>query len=99
MRPLGKSKTRALFIALAGFLSGQPSADAMFYQPTLVPGMGDQWLYYHEGVHYLYHLYEQPAGKLYGVYLATSKDGVHFQEVGPVIEKRMDAEWLGSGAV
>ena len=80
-------------------LSAQPSAEAMVYQPTLVPGMGDQWLYYHEGVHYLYHLYEQPAGKLHGVYLATSKDGVHFQEVGPVIEKNPSVDWLGSGTV
>ena len=70
----------------------------MFYQPAHV-GMGDQWLYYHDGVHYLYHLYEQPAGQLYGVYLATSTDGVHFTEVGPVIEKKADAAWLGSGSV
>jgi len=71
----------------------------MFYKPTLVPAMGDQWLYYHGGVHYLYHLYEQPAGQLHGVYLATSTDGVHFDEVGPVIKKQEDAGWLGSGSV
>jgi hypothetical protein len=44
-------------------------------------------------------LYEQPAGQLSGVYLATSTDGVHFREVGPVIEKKGDAAWLGSGSV
>ena len=93
------SKSKVLFVMMVGFLSCHRSAEAMIYQPTLVPGMGDQWLYYHEGVHYLYHLYELPAGKLHGVYLATSKDGVHFQEVGPVIEKQKDADWLGSGAV
>ena len=92
-------KTLSLLAGMGWFLLSPQGAQAMSYQPTLVPGMGDQWLYYHEGIHYLYHLYEQPAGKLYGVYLATSKDGVHFQEVGPVIEKQKDAEWLGSGAV
>ena len=92
---------RTLFLMLAvGWLKmGLQPAQAMLYQPTRVPGMGDQWLYYHEGVHYLYHLYEQPAGQLYGVYLATSQDGVHFKEVGPVIEKQQDATWLGSGSV
>ena len=93
------SKTWALSIMTVGLRCTQPSADAMVYQPTLVPGMGDQWLYYHEGIHYLYHLYEQPAGSLYGVYLATSKDGVHYEEVGPVIEKNPSADWLGSGTV
>ena len=81
------------------FQFGLQPVEAMFYKPTFVPGMGDQWLYHHGGVHYLYHLYEQPAGQLYGVYLATSKDGVHFEEVGPVIEKQKDAIWLGSGSV
>jgi hypothetical protein len=94
-----KGKTQSMFIAIVGFLLGQPSAAAMVYKPTQVPGMGDQWLYFHEGVHYLYHLYEQPAGKLHGVYLATSRDGVHFEAVGPVIEKQKDAVWLGSGSV
>jgi len=90
----------ALIVALACAQVGVPlgPAEAMVYQPAKV-GMGDQWLYYREGVHYLYHLYEQPAGQLYGVYLATSTDGVHFKEVGPVIEKQKDAIWLGSGSV
>jgi len=71
----------------------------MLYTPAKVAAMGDQWLYHRQGVHYLYHLYEKPPGKLHGVYLATSKDGVHFEEVGPIIEKRADADWLGSGLV
>ena len=94
-----KRRTWTLLVATLGFLLGQPSVEAMFYTPTRVPGMGDQWLYYHEGVHYLFHLYEQPAGQLYGVYLATSKDGGHFEEMGPVIEKKAGADWLGSGSV
>lgn len=88
-----------VWLAALGLWTGTPQVEAMLYRPARVPGMGDQWLYYHDGVHYLYHLYEQPAGQLYGVYLATSTNGVHFQEVGPVVEKRPDAGWLGSGSV
>ncbi|MCX6924435.1 MAG: hypothetical protein NT154_14655 [Verrucomicrobia bacterium] len=93
------TKIHAPIVILLCFLFWWLPVKAMIYQPTKVPGMGDQWLYYHDGVHYLCHLYEQPAGQLYGVYLATSKDGVHFDEVGPVIEKQKDAIWLGSGSV
>lgn len=71
---------------------------AQIYTPEGAEAMGDQWLVYHRGTHYLYHLYEKN-GKLHGVYLATSKDGVHYTEVGPVVEKKDDATWLGSGAV
>ncbi|NQT14523.1 MAG: hypothetical protein HQ582_17335 [Planctomycetes bacterium] len=94
-------KTLSLLVAIVCTLYGSNPklAEAMVYRPVKVPGMGDQWLYYHQGVHYLYHLYELPAGKLHGVYLATSRDGVHFEEVGPVIKKRKDAAWLGSGSV
>ncbi|MEI6782856.1 MAG: hypothetical protein WCQ21_18265 [Verrucomicrobiota bacterium] len=87
-----------LLSVMVWLLCSPQGVQAMLYQPTRVPGMGDQWLYYHDGVHYLYHLYEQPPCPSYGVYLATSKDGVHFKEVGPVIEKQKDAVWLGSGS-
>ena len=60
-------KALSLLAGMSWLLFSPQGAQAMFYQPTRVPGMGDQWLYYHEGVHYLYHLYELPAGKLYGV--------------------------------
>ena len=81
-------RTLTLFVALIAVLFGQPLGKAMVYRPALVPGMGDQWLYYHDGTHYLDHRYEQPAGKLHGVYLATLRDGVHFHEVG-----RWDCIW------
>ena len=29
----------------------------MFYRPTQVAKMWDTWLYYHEGVNYLYYLH------------------------------------------
>ena len=34
-----------------------------------------------------------------GMSMATSKDGVHYEEVGPVVSKRDDVTWLGTGSV
>ncbi|MHB0859064.1 MAG: glycoside hydrolase family protein [Anaerolineae bacterium] len=71
----------------------------MFYRPTLVAKMWDTWLYCHNGVHYLYYLHETDGTRFDGMSLATSTDGVHWQEVGSIIEKDDDAEWLGTGSV
>lgn len=95
---MGFPVSQSIF-GLIALLAGLTPSHGMVYQPTGAAGMGDQWLFYLRGTHYLYHLYEQPAGHLHGVYLATSKDGVHFKEVGPVVEKQKDADWLGSGSV
>jgi len=70
----------------------------MLYKPGKANKMWDTWLYYHDGVHYLYHLY-MLTGPGDGVALATSTDGVHFEEHGPIIRKKEDAEWLGTGSV
>ena len=61
--------------------------------------MWDTWLYYHEGVHYLYYLHGRAADEWDGISVATSEDGVHFQEFGPIVSKRDDAQWLGTGSV
>ena len=59
----------------------------MFYRTRKANVMWDTWLYYHEGVHYLYHLHRQnqllPAttGQRDGITVATSTDGVHFDEI------------------
>ena len=61
--------------------------------------MWDTWLYYHDGIHYLYYLHKS-AGEVWdGMSVASSTDGVHFEEIGPIIHKRDDAEWLGTGSV
>ena len=52
-----------LLSVMVWLLCSPQGVQAMLYQPTRVPGMGDQWLYYHDGVHYLYHLYEQPPAR------------------------------------
>lgn len=71
----------------------------MIYQPKRHSYIWDTWLYYHNGVHYLYMLSREAGGPHSGVTLATSRDGVHFDEVGEVIRKRSDASWLGTGSV
>jgi hypothetical protein len=70
----------------------------MFYKAQTIPNQWDPWMIYHNGTHYLYSLVWS-GGTYIGVDLATSTDGVHWTEVGPVIRKRDDATWLGSGEV
>ena len=71
----------------------------MLYQPTKVAEMWDTWLYYHEGKHYLYYLHKSEPDRWDGMSLAVSDDGIHYDEIGPIINKRDDAEWLGTGSV
>lgn len=71
----------------------------MFYQPKKVSEMWDTWLYYHEGIHYLYYLHKSAGTVWDGMSVASSTDGVHYEEIGPIIHKRDDAEWLGTGSV
>ena len=70
----------------------------MFYQPTIdAVHSHDTCLYYHDGVHFLFILYRSPRHTgpgLDGMALATSVDGVHFGEAGPILGKKEDAETL-----
>ena len=43
----------------------------MFYRPTKVAKMWDTWLYYHDGVHYLYYLHETTGARFDGMSVAT----------------------------
>ena len=71
----------------------------MLYQPTVdAVASHDSRLYYLDGMHYLFILYRSSRHKgpgTDGMALATSTDGVHFDEVGPIIRKSD----LTSGAV
>lgn len=71
----------------------------MIYQPKKVAEMWDTWLYQYEGTHYLYYLHKSEGDRWDGMSVATSKDGVHYEEVGPIVSKRDDATWLGTGSV
>ncbi|MHB9034026.1 MAG: glycoside hydrolase family protein [Anaerolineae bacterium] len=71
----------------------------MLYRPSQAHNMWDTWLYYHEGTHYLFTLHQsQEKTPWDGISLATSRDGVHFEEQEPIIAKRPEAAWLGTGS-
>ena len=58
----------------------------------------DVWLYYKDGTHYLFYLANsRPDRPWDGIAMATSSDGVHFDDRGMVIKKADDAEYLGAG--
>ena len=87
----------------------------MIYQPAKIKELWDTWLFYYEGVHYLYYLHKSSSTTKWdgrsvvtsletsspwdGISVAISKDGIHFDEVGSVISMKEDAEWLGTGSV
>ena len=72
----------------------------MIFKPEKVDQLWDTWLYYHEGIHYLYYLHKSTTGGRWdGISVATSEDGVHFQEIGPVIQKSRQASWIGTGSI
>jgi len=50
-------------------------------------------------MHYLFYLHKSTGEVSDGVSLAISTDGVHYKEIGPILQKRNDANWLGTGAV
>ena len=72
----------------------------MFYQAAhpQSPWMWDVWVFYHEGVYYLYSLCASGGEGFDNFSLATSADGVHWKEVGPVLTKNPGATWMGTGS-
>lgn len=71
----------------------------MIYQPSTTGVMWDTWMYYFENKHYLYMLHRTDGGTLDGISLAISEDGVHFEEVGSILDKRPEAAWMGTGSI
>lgn len=70
----------------------------MQFATTTNVTMWDVWLYYEDDVHYLFYLANSRPDKPWdGIGLATSRDGVHFDDHGMVITKAPDAEYLGAG--
>jgi hypothetical protein len=70
----------------------------MFYKPQQIERLWDTWMYHHDGVFYLYHL-ATDCSPGEGICLATSSDGVHWQERGVIFPKSDEAAWLGTGSV
>lgn len=70
--------------------------------------MWDTWLVPHEGVYYLFYIrISLPRRRPYegfgtgpdGISVARSHDLLHWEEIGPVLEKHPDAAWLGTGMI
>lgn len=72
--------------------------------------MWDTWLVERDGLFHLFYIRispQAPASTLRptigdgwdGISLAVSSDLLHWQEVGPVLEKHPDAAWLGTGMI
>ena len=71
----------------------------MFYRPThkQTGEMWDTWLYWHEGIYYLYYL-AKSGDRWDNISMASSPDGVHWNEIGPILRKGEGVTWMGTGS-
>ena len=71
----------------------------MFYKAKAekTGNMWDTWLYYQEGTYYLYYL-AKSGPHWDNISMATSSDGVHWKELGPILSKREEVTWMGTGS-
>ncbi|MSR83029.1 MAG: hypothetical protein EXS58_08905 [Candidatus Latescibacteria bacterium] len=71
----------------------------LFYAPAKRETgiMWDTWLYWHQGTYYLYYL-ARSGDAWDNISLATSTDGVSWQELGPILTKGPDVTWMGTGS-
>jgi hypothetical protein len=72
----------------------------MFYKPTLpeTGSMWDSWVFFHEGTYYFFTTCNAGGNLLDNVSMASSKDGVHWKEIGRVLSRHHDSDWLGTGS-
>jgi hypothetical protein len=71
----------------------------MFYKPLSrqTGNLWDTWLYLHQGTFYLYYLAKR-SGQWDNISMATSPDGVHWKELGPILSKADGVTWMGTGS-
>ena len=71
----------------------------MFYAPekSETGTMWDTWLFWHDGMYYLYYL-ARSGEKWDNTSLATSTDGVHWNEIGPIYRMSEGTTWMGTGS-
>lgn len=71
----------------------------MLFKSEIIAKTWDTWLYYHEGIYYLYYLTsEQAPGDGFG--LATSEDGIKWHDYGRVLSPSDKmVRYLGTGSV
>lgn len=71
----------------------------MLFQSKIFRTTWDTWMYFNDGIYYLYYLIAEK-GRWSGFGVATSKDGVHYQDYGMEISASDKmVEFLGTGAV
>lgn len=72
----------------------------MFYQAKhpKSPWMWDVWMYYHNDTYYLYSLCASGEHGFDNFSMATSRDGVHWNEIGPVLARDDGATGMGTGS-
>lgn len=70
----------------------------MLFKPVQVTRIWDTWAIWDQGLYFLYYLVtERSPGEGFG--LATSDDGVQWQDHGVIQHKSEGAQWLGTGSV
>src|SRR5690349_14921909 len=60
-------------------------ATTFFYRPANPGNFWDTWIYYHNGLFHLYHLWGPQGDPVFNfdcIAMATSRDGVHWEERG-----------------
>ena len=76
-----------------------PTVQAGFYTPPHRVGeMWDTWLYWHDGVYYMYYI-AGPGGQWDAHEIAVSPDGVHWEYDGVAVKPRPQTTWIGTGHV
>ena len=75
-------------------------AQSMFYKARSpqTGNMWDTWMYLHKGTYYLYYLGISGDQLWDNVSMASSPDGVHWTEIGPVFLMHPKAMCMGSGS-
>lgn len=93
-----RNPARTIVISLSlwiGCLAG--TSNAMTFKPREVH-QWDTWVFYHDQTYYLYYLIASQWQRWDGIGVATSSDGVHWEERGTPVMKRDNVVWLGTGA-
>ena len=81
----------------AGFFTPKRSPYTTAH-PTQKGAIWDTWLYFHDGLYYMYYI-AGPAAHWDGHELAISEDGVHWKEHGVVVRPREGVTWIGTGHI
>lgn len=89
-------------LIIVGMVFLADSGKAMNFKSLLVPGHWDNWCYFNNDTYYLYYLINsQKPGVLWdGFGVATSKDGVHWEDHGYALRASDKMTWyMGTGAI